>query len=339
MSKIRIATFNLENLLQRFNFSYFGRSTTEPVLQMLGIEKTSNGDEYTTLRRSLHVNLTDDSRQMTAQAIQDTNADLICLQEVDNCEILDAFHEQYLKKSTGVNYGWRRVIEGNDRRGINVGIMSKQKIRIESHADLTFEESGVYTTKELQKYSMSGGARIFRRDCLEVETKVGNTELAVFVCHFKSMSGGRSNTRHFRYAEAAAVRQIIMAKYANPAQEPWLVVGDLNDYVENSNNGATPEHGLEPLLNNGFAVNLVARRPVDDQWTHYYTKDQTKRQLDYILASPCLAKSNKKAVPDILRRGQPWRIPGLESLQRYPRVGFDRPKASDHCAVAVTLDV
>lgn len=31
------------------------------------------------LRRALHVNLIDDSRQQTAQAIRDTGADLVCL--------------------------------------------------------------------------------------------------------------------------------------------------------------------------------------------------------------------------------------------------------------------
>ena len=50
---------------------------------------------------------------------------------------------------------------------------------------------------------------------------------------------------------------------------------------------------------------------------------------------------NDKAVPDIIRRGQPWRtiFPPGQEVERYPRAGWDRPKASDHCPVAVTLDI
>jgi hypothetical protein len=47
------------------------------------------------------------------------------------------------------------------------------------------------------------------------------------------------------------------------------------------------------------------------------------------------------AIPDIIRAGQPWRtpFPSGQEVERYPRTGWDRPKASDHCPVAVTLDV
>ena len=50
---------------------------------------------------------------------------------------------------------------------------------------------------------------------------------------------------------------------------------------------------------------------------------------------------NAKAVPDIVRGGQPWRtpFPPGQEVERYPRTGWDRPKASDHCPVAVTLDI
>jgi hypothetical protein len=46
-------------------------------------------------------------------------------------------------------------------------------------------------------------------------------------------------------------------------------------------------------------------------------------------------------VPDIIRAGQPWRtpFPPGQEVERYPRTGWDRPKASDHCPVAVTLDL
>ena len=81
-----------------------------------------------------------------------------------------------------------------------------------------------------------------------------------------------------------------------------------------------------------------------EQWTLYHSRGLYERhlcQLDYILASPKLADRNKKAKPEIIRSGQPWRtpMPDAQMPDRYPRTGWDRPKASDHCPVAVELRV
>lgn len=334
MCTIRVGTFNVENLLQRFDFYRYGRLTTERALAVRGVEEGQ--EDYFTLRRSLSVTQTDDTRQMTAQAIRDTQADVLCLQEVDNLDVLNAFHQQYVRKSTDVHYGWRRLIEGNDIRGIDVAVVAKDWLRVTSHAHHTFHDLNLFN-QELDDYGLSPGDRIFRRDCLEVETNANGNDFFIFVCHFKSMSGGRDETMPVRRAEAAAVRHIIENKWANHAQRDWLIVGDLNDYVEV--NGNPVPNGLEPLFDNGFSVNLVQNLPVNERWTHFYPAEQAFRQLDYLLASPSLAQKNQGVQPDIVRNGQPYRVPNTANVQRYPRVGFDRPKASDHCPVSVTLAV
>ncbi len=338
MDPIRVATFNVENLLQRFDFYRFGSLTTERSLRILGVE---DQEEDLPLRKALFVALNDDTRQQTAQAIRDTGADLICLQEVDNRNVLDDFHQFYVRKSTDVHYGWRRLIEGNDLRGIDVAVMSKSWINVISHAEHTFADFDLFN-QALEDYGLSPGDSIFRRDCLEVQTHVGpnNTDLTIFVCHFKSMSGGRDETMPVREAEAAAVRQIIVNRFGqNAAQADWLVMGDLNDYVEDNAGNPIQPSGIDPLLENGFSINLVGNLQVGDRWTHFYTEDKTFHQLDYILASPGLAEKNPGVQPDIVRNGQPYRVPNMPNVARYPRVGFDRPKASDHCPVAVTLMV
>ena len=72
-------------------------------------------------------------------------------------------------------------------------------------------------------------------------------------------------------------------------------------------------------------------------------------QLDYLLVSPAL----KDRVRDvqIIRRGLPYRVPLdprdpdrtipklASTADRYPRVGWDRPKASDHCPLVIELDL
>lgn len=161
-----------------------------------------------------------------------------------------------------------------------------------------------------------------------------------------------------RIAEAQAVRRIIEERFGKDraADKRWVICGDMNDYRQRTLIGGDAMAGydfrvvdetqscLNVLLAGGFAVNPVERRPELDRWTLYHTRGPKERhlcQLDYILLSPALAKTNPNAVPDIIRGGQPWRtiFPAGQEVERYPRVGWDRPKASDHCPVAITLDM
>jgi len=237
MSEIRVATFNVENLLHRFDFYRYGRLTKEPALEILGV---SDEQESMQLRKALRVSLADDSRQMTAQAIKDTKADIMCLQEVDNREVLDSFHDFYVERSTGEHYGWRRLIEGNDRRGIDVAVMSKPRISVKSHAGITFDDFDLFND-QLNDYGLNSSDRIFRRDCLEVELKVDDKPLTLFVCHLKSMTGGRDETMAVREAETNAVRRIIEDKFGDQlADSDWLVLGDLNDYTHTRDGEPAP---------------------------------------------------------------------------------------------------
>ena len=161
-----------------------------------------------------------------------------------------------------------------------------------------------------------------------------------------------------RIAEAKAVRRIIEERFGkdHAGGKRWVICGDLNDYRERVLIGGDSfaGHSFEPvveaqsslnvLLAGGFAENIVERRPELDRWTLYHTRGPQERhlcQLDYILLSPSLAQRNAQAIPDIVRGGQPWRtpFPPGQEVERFPRTGWDRPKASDHCPVAVTLDI
>lgn len=334
---IRIGTFNVENLLQRFDFYRYGRLVTERTLSILGVP---DDEEGMALRKSLHVALTEDMRQMTGQAIRDMDADIVCLQEIDTLDVLKDFNEYYIKRPTGVHYGWARLETGNDRRGIDVAVLSKNRISVQSHRHLTFDELDLFND-DLRDYGLREGDRVFRRDCLEVETRVGSEELRLFICHFKSMSGGRDETMPVREAEARAVLKILEMRYGSldaARNAKWAICGDLNDYIV-SNGRRLTNSGINPLFEDDLCFNPVDNLPSRDRWTHYYPRENAKRQLDYVLLSPELKRLNEDVCPQIVRNGMPVRVPGIEDLPRYPRIGFDRPKASDHCPLTVDLVV
>jgi predicted extracellular nuclease len=367
---LRLATFNVENLMNRFDFSgYRNQLQQDRTLTLYHIRDEA---EYRLLEQARTIAHTDDARQLSALAIAATRADIICLQEVDNVEALKAFEYGYLFKMIGRGYRQKFTTAGNDSRGIDVAVMMRDEtadgqpiefVRMTSHAHLTFAELGLHS-EELARFGNEPHERVFRRDCLEIDVRIGGVLLTLYTVHLKSMGGsregldGRQATMPLRTAEVRAVRAIIEQRFGaeHARKKRWAICGDFNDYRERVVIGGDEHAGftfepveeqasaLDVVLADGFAVNVVERRPVDDRWTLYHTRGPQERhlcQLDYILLSPSLAERNSRAIPDIVRNGQPWRtvFPPGQSVDRYPRTGWDRPKASDHCPVAVTLDM
>jgi len=367
---LRLATFNVENLMNRFDFSGFRNQLQAD--RALTLYEIKDEAQYKMLEQARAVAHTDDTRQLTALAIAATRADIVCLQDVDNIEALKAFEYGYLFKMVGRGYRQKYTTAGNDSRGIDVAVMMRDEtqdgqpvefVRMTSHAPLTFGELGLHTP-ELETLGYQAHERIFRRDCLEIDVRVGGVPLTIYAVHLKSMGSprnglnGRDATMPLRFAEARAVRWIIEERFGkqHAGAKRWVICGDFNDYRERLviDGGDMGDYSFAPageavscldvLLADGFAHNIVERRPELDRWTLYHTRGPEERhlcQLDYILLSPALAARNALAVPDIIRNGQPWRTPFPEGqeVQRYPRIGWDRPKASDHCPVAVTLDM
>jgi predicted extracellular nuclease len=367
---LRIATFNVENLMNRFDFSGFRNQLYQD--RALALYDIADENEYRLLERARMIAHTDDNRQLSALAIAETGADIICLQEVDNLEALKAFEYGYLFKMVGAGYREKYISTGNDSRGIDVAIMARTEtatgepiefVRMTSHAHLTFDDLGL-ASPELEAGGNKANERIFRRDCLEVDFRIGGKPLTVYCLHLKSMGSprngldGREATMPLRMAEARAVRRIIEDRFGpdHAARKSWVVCGDLNDYAERIlidgrlnepqrfTHVGEPATAINVLTDGGFCENVVQRLPEMERWTLYHTRGPQERhlcQLDYVLLSKRLAETNSRALPAIVRGGQPYRTPfppGQEPA-RYPRVGWDRPKASDHCPVAITLDL
>jgi predicted extracellular nuclease len=366
---LRLATFNVENLMNRFDFSgYRNQLQQDRTLSLFRIE---NEAEYRVLEQARTIAHTDDTRQLTALAIAATRADVLCLQEVDNIEALKAFEYGYLFKMVGSGYRQKFTTTGNDSRGIDVALMVRDTtrdglpiefVRMTSHAAVTFEDYALHNAA-LAGLGIMPTDRVFRRDCLEIDLRVAGKPLTIYGVHMKSMGpprdtlNGRDATMPVRIAEATAVRRIIEARFgASAGEKRWVICGDFNDYRErvviSGDDPDRPElavvqeavSSLDVLLADGFAVNAVERRPALDRWTLYHTRGPQERhlcQLDYLLLSPGLARANAASVPDIVRAGQPYRtvFPPGQEVQRFPRVGWDRPKASDHCPVAMDLDI
>ncbi|MAW85904.1 MAG: endonuclease [Phyllobacteriaceae bacterium] len=366
---LRIATFNIENLMNRFDFSGYRNNLNQD--RTLSLYKIEDEEQYKRLEAARTIAHADDTRQLSALAIADTHADIVVLQEVDNLDALHAFEYGYLFKMVGSGYRHKYLAPGNDGRGIDVAVMMRDETRdgqpieflaMQSHAHVTFGELGLHD-RVLADMGIEAHERVFRRDCLEIDLSVAGRPLTIFAIHFKSMGGnrdgipGREYTMPVRMAEARAVRRIISDKFeGRTAGKRWLIAGDFNDYRERILISGDRRSGysfkpvveasssLDVLLDDGFSVDPVQRLDAMERWTLYHTRGPEERhlcQLDYLLLSPRLAERNAKRLPEIIRAGQPWRtiFPVGQEPERYPRTGWDRPKASDHCPVVMKLDI
>ncbi len=145
----RLATFNVENLMNRFDFSgYRNQLNRDRAVALYQVESEA---EYRVLEQARAIAHTDDARQLAALAIAATRADVICLQEVDNLEALQAFEFGYLFRMIGSGYRHKAIAAGNDSRGIDVAVMLRERtaaglplelVRMTSHAHLTYADLG-----------------------------------------------------------------------------------------------------------------------------------------------------------------------------------------------------
>jgi endonuclease/exonuclease/phosphatase family metal-dependent hydrolase len=223
-------------------------------------------------------------------------------------------------------YAHVMLIDGNDARGIDVGLATRAGYpigRVRSHAD------------DLKP----DGYPIFSRDCpeYEVTTPSGKT-IMVLANHFKSKFGGNnaaSRAKRRAQAEAAALHY---NRLRGEGHEYIVVLGDLND---------TPDSDeLQPLLGatdlrdvSGHAKFTAVEyhnpsRP-EDRGLGTYGLGNDNDKIDYLLISPALWC--KVTAGGIFRKGA-W--PGSRARwEVYPELTKKHHAASDHHLIWADIDL
>jgi predicted extracellular nuclease len=145
------------------------------------------------------------------------------------------------------------------------------------------------------------------------------------------MMEGRAQTHDRRKEQVNRVANIIDERWKAKGYEGnFVVLGDFNDYPEG-------DTALSSLIQHPGLEDVVKRTPQEDQWTHFYSGKKEYKHLDYILLSKSLAQMNPNP-PGIMRKGLPYRAKKYEG-PRFPNVGEDEPKASDHAPVFVDIEL
>lgn len=254
----------------------------------------------------------------TARVIHELDAEVMTVIEADDRPGLDLFSSAMLTRVGGQPYEQVMVVEGNDTRGIDVGLLARPAYGLRQLRTHLFDqdETGV----------------VFSRDCCEYHLATPSGEpLVVLANHFKSKGysspgdpvGAKKRTR-----QASRVAAIV-AGLLEEGITHVAVTGDLND--------DPTSRALAPLL--GAGLRDVSEHPAFE-WNGRrgtYRGGNEKDKIDYVLLSDALF--GRLQGGGVFRKGV-WRGPRTRNpWEMFDTLQAPEHEASDHAAIYADLDL
>ena len=224
--QVAVGTFNLNNLFSRFDFRADVSTASASTVKVE--ERTSfsfddpSGFKLRTYLGKLVRGKLATERALIAARIKRMDLDVLAVQEVEDIDTL----RQFARDDLGGLYPHVVLIEGNDPRLIDIGLLSKLPL-------------GGVTSWQHAPDPLNPGRAVFSRDLLQVEILSPSRRERLFTLfnnHLKShfvpfnapdpeAERKRANDLRERQSEVAAA---IIAAEMRPNSR-FLVVGDMND--------------------------------------------------------------------------------------------------------------
>ena len=267
--------------------------------------------------RMAHVN--EIAIQNTGRVIRDVQADVLAVIEAEHRVALAQFSDLVLEQVQGTPYAQVMLIDGNDERGIDVGLMTRSGYAIGQMRSHIYDLNDDRTP-------------IFSRDCPEycVETPSG-LRIWVLPNHFKSKYGGNDVRSRERRAGQAKRTAEIYQRLIGDGQPNVVVLGDLND---------TPQSAELTSLLVDTDLRDVSQHPSFDPGVFpgigTFGLGNDKVKIDYLLLSPDLFTQVTAA--GLFRMGAwPGKRPGRWPV--YNELVEPVHAASDHHVIWCDIDV
>jgi endonuclease/exonuclease/phosphatase family metal-dependent hydrolase len=270
----------------------------------------------------------------TGRVIRDVDAHILAVIEAEDRLALKTFDRFVLDRANDeLPQGQRKepytsvmLIDGNDDRGIDVGLMTK----------------GGYEIGEMRSHVNDvddTGQIIYSRDCPEYAVATPRGERVwVLPNHFKSKFGG-NDPKSVAKRDAQATRTAeVYQRLRDSGQNNVVVLGDLND---------TPgSAALQPLLD-GTDLRDVSEHPNfevgefnvaqgnNDRGIGTFGLGNDNQKIDYILLSP--AFFDRVTSAGLWRKGA-WPGSRPQRWEVYEQLTEDVHAASDHHAIWADID-
>ncbi len=262
----------------------------------------------------------EEAMRNTARVMIELQADVLAVVEAESRPALAAFNNGIvgsLDPAGQTPFAHVMLIDGNDARGIDVGLLTAAPVTIGnmmSHVD----------------DRAANGQLVFSRDCPEFELALPSGEsFRLLVNHFKSKGfGSQATSNARRRLQAERVGTIYENRIA--AGEKYIaVVGDFND---------TPASAaLAPLIAATDLKDAFLHPAFDDGgFPGTFGSCTAANKIDYLLLSPALFARVRTG--GVLRKGM-W--PGVrpKRWEVYEELKQPMNTGSDHAAVWVDIDL
>ncbi|HUH45821.1 MAG TPA: hypothetical protein VLZ54_01605 [Arenibacter sp.] len=214
MDRIRELSFLLG--FGKFNKGLYGvlrKRQGNLYLKLGDVGKEMKASELTDWNGWIALSTVDIDKRSTynkAKLIAESDADIILLQEVEDRSSLVDFNNTYLRESNILPYEQVMVLEGNDSRGLSLGIMLKNGYRLDS-----VKSHGIYTAL--------GTGPLFDIDCQEYGIRTPKGEnLYILSMQFSADDPAK---RKFQAGKVSAIYEKMRAD----GKDLILVCGTLND--------------------------------------------------------------------------------------------------------------
>jgi len=305
--QVTVGTFNLNNLFSRYNFKGEINAIQDDDTNVNSEWRYEFGPGDTFKVRTYRGRLVKEKEtkdtERIAERIKRIDVDILAVQEVEDIDTLRQFNRDYLD---GI-YRYTVLIEGNDPRLIDVGLLSKLPI-------------GGITSWQQATHPADPAQPVFGRDLVEVQILNPSRSrklLTIFNNHLKShfvdyredpVAGEQSNNER-RARQAEMVAQIVKSRTRPNSR--FVVLGDMNDPPDSTYLQAFLGDA-ELQLVDALANPQETRPPKPDTppppspaWTHRYKASGQPAQYelyDQIWLSPKLAAKQTGASIDRRKR-------------------------------------
>ncbi|GLQ12282.1 hypothetical protein GCM10007913_42150 [Devosia yakushimensis] len=253
----------------------------------------------------------------TGRVIKEAGADILAVIEAEDRVALKQFSEQVLLKLGGDPYDEIMLIDGNDERGIDVGLM------VTNGYSVGLMRSHIADMRE-------NGERIYSRDCPEYQVITpGGETIWILPNHFKSKFGGNDENSIGKRRDQAKRTAEIYEGLRAEGHDGIVILGDLND---------TPDS--EPLQR------LLAETDLREVTDHpnfstgefagkgTYGLGNDSNKIDYLLLSPKLF--DRVTAAGIFRKGA-WPGSRPKRWEVFPELDKEIHAASDHHLIWVEI--
>ncbi|NOX85942.1 MAG: endonuclease/exonuclease/phosphatase family protein [Chlorobi bacterium] len=288
--KITIGTFNLNNLFSRYNFKASIKSLKKGGTVVEYVFEDEENFKIRKFQGKLIKPKNQKDTEKIAARILEMGADILAVQEVEDINILKKFNKDFLGSKA---YKYVTLIEGNDPRFIDVGLLSNYPL-----GGITSWQHAVYDNETRE---------IFSRDLLQAEIlneKRTKTLFTLFVTHLKSnfisytspdADKQRVKNNQKRLKQSEVIGRIIEDQTRPDSK--YILVGDMNDSADSlflkgfsDYTGINLHNALENMQETG-KMNKTKYPPGNIFWTHRYrvsTGNYAYNLYDQIWISPAL---------------------------------------------------